>query len=344
MADIRLATDDDLPQWNRYVLDHPQGTVFHLNQWNQAVADAYRHKPLHLLAEEGGKITGLLPLFRIKSVFVGRVLVSVPYATYGGILADDDPTAGQLLERANQLAAEEKANYLELRHREKRNLDVPIIDRYDTFRKDLPEDPETVLPDMPKKARAAVRKGLEQCTTQTFRGGEGIDTVYGLYAYNLRRLGSPNYRKSFFRALAGHYGQDCVVTIVQSDGRPVSAVVSYLFRDEVVPYFSGSIPQSMDCNANNVMYYELMKWAVEQGLKVFDFNRTRKDNRGPHAFKRHQGFEPQPLHYQIQLQGDAQMPNLTPSNSKFKLAGNLWKKMPLCITRPLGACLTKWIP
>jgi len=287
-------------------------------------------------------MVGLLPMFQVDSLLVGRVLVSIPYATYGGIIADDDQAARALLSAATDIARQRSVRYVELRHREPNDFDLPRIERYDTFRKALPDDPEAILPSLPRKARAAARKGLS--LTQVEFGPHLLDAIYDLYALNLRRLGSPNFRKSLFEALAAEYGDDCVCLVVRHQGRAVAGVVSYVFRDEIVPYFSGATPQAGALCANNAMYLRLMEYAVRRGLRWFDFNRTRRDNTGPHAFKRHQGFAPSPLHYQIILNRADELPNLSPSNKKYALAGRVWSKLPLWFTRAAGAQITKWIP
>jgi len=335
---------NDIPAWRDYILDHDLGTVFHLPAWSQGVSQSYGHRPMHLLAEEDGKIRGVLPLFLIKSVFVGRVLVSVPYATYGGIVADDHKTTLALLEAARDLARTHRAQYLELRHRENRNIDIPVIDRYDTFRKQLPEKSDEILSALPRKTRAAARKGCKLLDVKIERGDGLTDTIYDLYAWTLRRLGSPNYKRRFFHDLARAYGDDCVGLVVYDEGKAVAGVISFTFRDEIVPYFSGSYESAMRKNCNNAMYIRLMEWATDQNLRWFDFNRTRRDNHGPHAFKRYHGFEPEPLQYQIDLNLAKELPNLSPSNRKFKMAGNVWRKLPLAITRCAGGVISKWIP
>ncbi len=338
-----VATDANA--WDAYVLRHPSGTVFHRIGWSGAVEEAYGHRPMHLMAWSAGRVVGVLPLFFVKSIFVGRVLVSVPYATYGGILADSDEAAKAILEAAEALCTDFGAKYLELRHRETNRLGLPEIGRYDTFRKQLPDRPEDVLPSLPRKTRAAARKGLKGLGPRAARIDPALlDTVYDLYSRTLKRLGSPNFRRRLFHALQEAYGDDCVCLVVRDGGRPTAGVVSFVFRDEIVPYFSGSLREGMSRHANNVMYVKLMEYAVERGLRVFDFNRSRRDNHGPHAFKRYHGFEPTPLHYQIHLTNGGELPNLTPSNRKFALAGRVWRKLPLWLTRPAGAGITKWIP
>lgn len=342
---VRELEDADVAAWEQYVQEHPSATVFHRLAWTRAVEKAYGHRSHHLTAWQGKKLVGILPMMLIKSVFVGRVLVSIPYATYGGIVADSPAIAEVLLDSAEDLCCRFNCNYLELRHRDANSLQLPQIDRYVTFRKELPSEPGQVLAGLPRKARAAARNGLkllgQDCSVLSEKM---LDTVYGLYAYTLRRLGSPNYSRELFHALQEEYGGDCISLIVRDGSKPLAGVVSFIFRDEIVPYFSGSAPEATACSASNVMYLRLMEYAAERGLRMFDFNRTRCDNSGPYNFKRHQGFEPSSLHYQVLLGRRQDLPNLSPSNKKFKLACRMWKKMPLSFTQPVGAKISKWIP
>jgi len=341
----RLYADADAAAWDAYVQAHPSSTVFHRRAWSEAVAEAYGHRPMHVTAWSAGRLAGVLPLFEVKSLIAGRVLVSVPYATYGGVVADSREATVALVEFAECLCRERGAKYLELRHRESRDLDLPVIDRYDTFRKRLPERPEDVLPSLPRKTRTAVRRSIKALGPGAVRFGPHLlDVVYDLYALTLKRLGSPNYSRRFFHALGRRYGDDCVCLVVEDGGVPVSGVISFLWRDEIVPYFSGSLPEGTEKRANNLMYLRLMEWAAERGIRWFDFNRTRRDNHGPYDFKRHHGFEPTPLHYNVYVRNGDELPNLSPSNRKFALAGRVWQKLPLWLTRPAGARITKWIP
>jgi len=342
---VRAEQEGLTDEWDDYVRAHPHGTPFHLRAWGEAVEEAYGHRAVHLAARKDGRLVGVLPLFKVKSLLAGRLVVSVPYATYGGVLTDSGEAAGTLFDKAKGLARDFGAKYLELRHREPSGLDLPEIDRYDTFRKQLPKAKDEVLPGLPRKTRAAARKGIKALGEDAAAvGPQWLDAIYDLYAVSLRRLGSPNYSRRFFHALRENYGEDFVCLVVRDAGEPVAGVVSFRFRDEIVPYFSGCLEEAMSKQVNNVMYLRLMEWAVERGLRVFDFNRSRRDNRGPYDFKRHHGFEPTPLHYQVYLNGAQEMPNLTPSNRTYALAGRLWRKLPLWVTRPAGAQITKWVP
>ena len=65
---------------------------------------------------------------------------------------------------------------------------------------------------------------------------------------------------------------------------------------------------------------------------------------GAYNFKRHWGFEPEPLPYQYALLEGAKMPNLSPSNPKMRLAVETWKRLPLGVTKLAGPLLTRYLP
>ena len=95
---------------------------------------------------------------------------------------------------------------------------------------------------------------------------------------------------------------------------------------------------------NNFLYLTAMERGVQIGCREFDFGRSRVDNAGPYNFKRYQGFEPTPLQYQYYVPRGGRMPDLHPGNRKLDMARRLWPRLPLSVTRPLGAWLAKSIP
>jgi hypothetical protein len=95
---------DDGDAWDRFVRSSPDGTVFHLSAWKRIVTDVFRHTPHYLLAIEGDEIRGALPLFEVRGLLTGRVLISTPYAAYGGLCGTDPAARAALLARARELA------------------------------------------------------------------------------------------------------------------------------------------------------------------------------------------------------------------------------------------------
>ncbi|MBW2163963.1 MAG: hypothetical protein JRF43_05865 [Deltaproteobacteria bacterium] len=87
---IRLATDNDQPAWDSYVLSDPDAGPYHLYAWKTAVEQGYGHKGLYLMAEDtdSGFVVGVLPLICFRLPWGHKSLVSLPYCDYGGLLGE----------------------------------------------------------------------------------------------------------------------------------------------------------------------------------------------------------------------------------------------------------------
>ena len=151
----------------------------------------------------------------------------------------------------------------------------------------------------------------------------------------LPRLGTPVFSRRFFRLLKDEFGDDCEVLTITLDGKVISSVMSFYFRDEVLPYYGGGVAAARAVAGNDFMYWDLMRRACERGLRVFDFGRSKRGT-GSFDFKKNWGFEPAPLHYEYFLVTDTRVPEINPLNPKYRLFIQAWKRMPLALANAIG--------
>lgn len=342
--DVTTLSPTQRPAFDAYVRTHADATLFHTLAWCDAVAGSFPHEPCHMVALCKGNIVGALPLFVVRSRLAGRLLVSVPYGVAGGLLADDHAAAAALLTAAQNLAVEFGCRTIELRSRSAGLSDAPIDDRHVTFERELPDRSETVLDWLPRKARAAARNGRDKFGLTAEFGDHLLPDVWQLYTRSMRRLASLAYPQPFFGRLLENTRHRHWVCVVRKEGRAVAGLVTFLFRDRVLPYFVGLSDDARNFSAANYLYYVTMQRAVEAGFRIFDFGRTRRDNHGSFDFKRFHGFEPTPLAYQrISLDGRP-VPKLCPTDRRFALARRIWPLLPLRLTTALGGALSRDIP
>lgn len=366
---VRELRDQPSDAWEAYVARHPEGTIFHTLLWRDAVTEAFGHDSRYLTAWRDNRLVGVFPLSRVRTYLAGTILVSVPYAVYGGALADDDEARDALWEHARRHADRMGAQWMDIRSIRPQRPGLPVLTRYVTFRKSLPDDPARILADMPRKARAAARHARERYGLEVSFDDAHLDTVWSLYSQSMRRIASLNYPSCFFRALMERTapaaaavspvglerpeapddqeaGPTCrhLVQLVLHRGRPVAGLVSFMFRDMLMPYFAGCDERFEKYHPNNLMYLAAMEQGVALGCRLFDFGRSRVENVGACNFKRFQGFEPTPLYYQYYVPRGGREPDLTPSHPRVALARRVWPRLPLAVTRPLGAWLSKSIP
>jgi len=320
--------------WDAFVLSCPQATFFHRAGWQRILADVFRHDTYFLYAELDGQVAGVLPLAHVDSALFGNSLVSLPFAVYGGVASATQAVALALETEAARLARHLGVDHLELRNVARRHPDWPLQDLYVTFRREILPDEEANMLAIPRKQRAMVRKGAKNGLRSEIDAG--VERFFALYADNVHRHGTPAMPKKYFQALRTEFGADCeVLTVVAPDGRALSSVLSFYFRDEVLPYYAGDDVLARDLAANDFKYWELMRRACARGLKVFDYGRS-KQGTGSYAFKKNWGFEPAPLHYEYQLYKRDAIPQNNPSNAKYRLMIEAWRRLPLGVANWLG--------
>ncbi len=335
---VKWLNVNDRTRWDAFVTGCPEATFFHRAGWKEVIERVLGHHCYFLYAEHDGEIQGVLPLGHVNSRLFGNALTSLPFCVYGGIAAANETARSALDKEAQRLAAELKVDYLELRNLKPQHSDWPIKDLYVTFRKEIDADPEQTMLAIPRKQRAMVRKGIKNDLCSEI--DESVDRFYDAYARSVHYLGTPVNSIKYYKMLKQVFDKDCEVLTITKDGRTVSSVMSFYFRDEVLPYYGGGTSAARGLAANDFMYWELMRRAGERGVKMFDFGRSKKGT-GSYAFKENWGFKPQPLYYEHCLMGIKDMPDINPLNPKYQLFIRLWKAMPFALTKIIGPQLAK---
>jgi FemAB-related protein (PEP-CTERM system-associated) len=331
---VRTYRNADRAAWESFVERCPEATFFHRIGWKHVLEEVFRHRTHYLIADDGSDIVGILPLAEVRSLLFGQSLVSLPFCVYGGSAVKTPSAAFALHSKAQSLAKELRVEHLELRHRAAKEPSWPRQDLYVTFRKEILPDIDANMLAIPRKQRAMVRKGIKAALRSEL--DTTVDRFFDLYSDNVHRHGTPALSKFFFKTLMEVFGRDCeVMTVVDPHGAPLSSVLSFYFRDEVLPYYAGDHPDARDFAANDFKYWELMRRACERGVKVFDYGRS-KQGTGSYQFKKNWGFEPEPLSYEYTLLRRTTVPQNNPLNPKYRALIALWRRMPRSVANIIG--------
>lgn len=338
---IREYTTKDKTVWDKYVLNHPFATIFHRIAWKEVIEDSYSHKSFYIFSQDegSGRITGILPLFEIKSFLFGHYLISNPFAELGGILADDEKVEELLLKRAVDISENLNCDYLELRNR-KELPGMLTKSLYYNFQREISQDNDENLKAIPRKSRAMVRKGIKSGLVSEM-GHHLFSEFYDMLSLNFHRLGTPVFSRSYLRKLLKKEDLKTTILIIRTPEKQTCAgVMTFFFKDQVIPYYAGSDFTLRSLGPNDFMYWELLRFGADNGYRVFDYGRS-KENTGSFSFKKHWGFKPTPLAYQYHLGKIDELPNLSPANPRYQKKIEMWRKLPLWVTKTIGPMIAK---
>lgn len=313
-------------------------------RWLKAICEGLNHKPYFVTALRGKHVVGGLPLALTQSLLFGRHLVSLPYVNWSGVLADDAQTARALVDRAAKLANELEVRYLELRH--ERPLTHEKLDHCSTnkvhMRLPLPSESDRLWSQFKPKVRNQIRKAGKKDLTIHWGGAELLSEFYRVFSVNMRDLGTPVYGRRLFQSILSAFGADAELCVVRLDRRPVAAAILVHAGGVTEVPSASSLRRSNHTNANMLMYWRLLRRAIERGSHTFDFGRSSADS-STYRFKKQWGAVPHASAWQYYLrQGEANQLRL--DSGKFDLAVRLWRRLPVWLTRLVGPSIVRGIP
>lgn len=342
MIEIKNLDNGGEAAWEDFVANCPETTFFHRAGWRRVIQNSFGQRAYFLYAESNGQIQGILPLIHVKSLLFGSGLISTAFTVGGGTAALNESARQALDIHAQTLCGQLGAAYIEYRG----VADAPAgwaarNDLYYSFSWEIAAAEEDNLKQIPRKQRAVVRKALEadlDCKIET-----NTENFYALFSASVHRLGTPVQSRRYFSNLLQEFGpDDCDILTITADGKPMSSVLSFYFRDAVLPYFTGGALAARQYGANDLMYWRLMRRARERGYTLFDFGRS-KTGTGPFSFKKNWGFTPTPITHAYYLPAGGEPPNTNPTNPKYELLIKAWQRMPLALANLIGPYIIRGI-
>jgi FemAB-related protein (PEP-CTERM system-associated) len=328
-------------EWDEFVDGHPDGTFFHRSGWLRVLGSTFPYRPASVMALEGDRVRAVLPLFRVPHLTRGHSLVSTPFGVYGGVLGDPE-ASDFLLAHAREQGERLGARYVELRH-ERAIGELPVKELYVTFRRPIHPTDEENMAAIPRNQRRSIRVALKHGLESRMGDLDLLPDFYDVYSQSVRNLGTPVFPRRLFESLLRDVEPRPKILGVFHQGSMVAGVLTFFYRDQVLPYYGGAVRRAFPLAANDYMYWTLMQYGREHGYRVFDFGRSKVDS-GSYHFKRHWGFEPSPLAYQYCLLRQKALPDLTPRNPAFAWPIRVWRRMPLRLTQWIGPKLVRYFP
>jgi serine/alanine adding enzyme len=345
---VRLFTKSDRVKWDDYVIKHSNSYHAHLIGWKEVFEKTYNLRSFYYLAEESNKICGILPIFLIKSILFGKQFISLPYLTYGGILANTKEIGELLIMNAMRKAHELKVDLIEIRTTEKfsanlvKDDNIQINDSKMSMRLELSATSDDLFKVLNSKLRSQIKR--PQKAGMVFKIGkyELIDDFYKVFSANMRDLGSPVHSKELFENIFIYLGNSVNIGIVYFRNMPVAVGLISLFKDLIEIPWASSIRKFNRFSSNMLLYWSFLEYGCKRQYQYFDFGRTSLGE-GTHKFKKQWGAKPMIL-YWYKFNIKAKEIYTQPSDSTImKVTSLIWKRMPLYLTNYFGPRIRKLI-
>ncbi len=335
---------DNTQAWDAYVEQHERGSIYHLSKWQALIEKVFGHETYYFFSVDGqGNIDGVLPLVRLRSRLFGDYMVSVPFFNYGGAIAVSAEVEKKLMTHAVSVAEQKKISHIEYRDSIERDTAWEARTDKVVMVLDLPKEEDELWKALGSKRRSQIKRPLRESPEVVHGGIELLDEFYRVFSINMRDLGTPVYSKAFFKAILEQFSEAVTLLIIRLKGKPVGAAFLIQYKGMMEIPWASTLREVNSISINMLMYWEVLKLAINKGCQQFDFGRSSVDS-GTYRFKKQWGAEPKQLYWYYWLGEDQELPGLTPNNPKYKLAISMWQKMPVFATQILGPMIVKNLP
>lgn len=342
--EIRCLSDYDDKTCNDYVEQETNASVFHLPKWCELIAKVFAHETYYFYAKDAsGLVTGVLPLVRLKSRLFGDYMVSMPYFNYGGAIGLNDQVEQSLMHKAVELGKNLGVSHIEFRSDRQKPGDWQVRTDKVNMLLDLPANPEILWKALGAKRRSQIKRPIREGVEVQIGGVELVNDYYQVFSRNMRDLGTPVYAKTFFIEILNTFPELSKIVLVHIKGTPAGAAFLVGFRNFLEIPWASTVSDYNKFGINMFMYWEVLKFAIENGYKTFDFGRSTIDS-GTYKFKKQWGAQPKQLYWHYWLRDGKNIPQLTPNNPKYQLAIKTWQRFPIFFANWLGPKIVKNLP
>jgi serine/alanine adding enzyme len=327
-------------EWDAFAASQHGYTHFHRLRWRAVVERVLGHECIYLAARVGSELVGVLPLVRVRSFLFGHYLVSMPFLNYGGPLGSRDGVRA-LVDAAVDLAQHGNVKLLEMRSREPLDIDLPVSHRKITVVLDLPSTSQKLFNAFDPNLRRKIRKRQKIGVTVEF-GHEQLEPFFGVFARNMRDLGTPTQPLALFREIANQFPDDCWFSCAYFEGKPVAGGCGFRFDKEFEMTWVSSLRAYHREAPNLLLYWACMERAIQEGLTTFNFGRCTPGG-GTHRFKLQWGGREVPLWwYGHAASADTITPS--PTQGPYRWGPSIWKRIPVSLATAVGPQIVRYIP
>ncbi|OIO24079.1 hypothetical protein AUJ65_02210 [Candidatus Micrarchaeota archaeon CG1_02_51_15] len=328
--------------WEEILKQDSDATTYHTREWTQSLAEIHKYEPI--LLENRGAI---FPLSIIRSRLFGNRMISVPFGDYGGPCGDVE-NAERLIDDAILKARQARVNFIEIRAPTKpqaRLLEKKGFEQrtdYHTFILDLTVGIESLWKNIEKRTRNGVTHAKKQNINLRNATYDDLESFYSVYLKTMKRLGSPPQPLIFFKKIWLSLQPKGLIRIclAETENELVSAAVFFPFAGKMHYAYSCSLEEMRHLRVNDLLLWNAISAASDDGFREFDFGRTRR-NSGVFYYKKGWGGKEKELPYFYKFFGK---PLEERQEKQYELLSRVWKAiLPSSAAKALGPHIIRQI-
>jgi lipid II:glycine glycyltransferase (peptidoglycan interpeptide bridge formation enzyme) len=302
---MKIVRELDEHCWREFVLNHPQGQIFHTPEMFEVFDRTKGHRPtLWAVVDGSGQVLALLPPVQITLLQKWlRPLASLTTrsVSYGSVLCAPNgrgQKALAMLLQSYTKQVEGRPLFTELRNlSDTRRIQSNLCEHgfeYEehlNFLIDIKKPPQAILQNIGQRTRKNIQRGLRQGLVKIVEAErpEQVTACYELLQQTYKAAHVPLSDRSLFEAAFHVLHPKGMIrfTLAYVDQTPVATSIDLLYKDVIYGWYGGVDRDYARYMPNELLTWHILEWGAEHGYAVYDFGGAGKpdEDYGPRAFK-----------------------------------------------------------
>lgn len=317
-------------------------------EWYQLYRDTFHYNLKRFFVEKDNKQIGEVSYVIVKSRFFGNRIISLPFSDEGGIylvnyfeVSEDEKKeiVDCIIELLDQEAIQNNVTYTEIRGTSillsKHDFDKKFITRnaYVKFILDTTQNYQLIRKNFDRTIIQNLKKANDHVIIHISNSIEQLRKVYNIYLEQMKKFGSPPLPKEYFIYLFKSGLSKIFLASIK--GRIVAFLMTLVYRNKMYADICASLSVFDRFFPKVKLIDESIRTACRDGLKLYDFMRTRY-NSGVYLHKKKWGGIQEPIYYYYRKYKAGQNLVMDPEQKCFYLPRLFLKFMPLFLLSKIG--------
>lgn len=317
--------------------------IFHSLEWMRIVKETFGINYKVASLKENNMTLASIPFVSYLNLIKGPCALPIQFSGYhGSIVSDNDKTKSKLLGQFFKYC-EKKKLYTQL-------PEINLIEGHQSFSgysiyiMDINQNSsveEQVLSFSSKRMSNYIKQALKSELISKVGGLELLDMFYLLYLQNMKELGTPPFSKKYFKKIIEYLPHLAKIILVQDKRKKICSSM-FVLKVSEKELFARAIctPRLYKTEqSSHLIYLEAIRLAKNLGCSVMNFGRSI-DGSGPALFKKRYGLKATP---QLIYSPDKKWTVTDPNQSILRYAVNIWKILPIPLTKVGGIMFAKHV-
>lgn len=291
---IEVIREEDMPEFDAFVASHPKGHFMQTSLWAKQKPE-WQHIAMLKRDANDNPVGGMSVLIRK----VPKLPYTLMYCCRGPVCdPEDEETIMDLLSACKSLARTMRSYAVKI------DPDLPkpsptfagclaaqgfkLVDGGKNFEGAQPrfvfrlniegKTEEEIMAGFDSKTRYNVRLASRKGVVCKNAGAEGLDDFQALMEETGRRDGFVVRGRAYFASMLENLGEHARLYMCYlPDGTPISGALAIWYGDKVWYLYGASSSQHREFMPNYLMQWEMIRWAVEKGCRIYDFRGVSGD-------------------------------------------------------------------